>query len=167
ELFSRKFAPALRCGFTEAKEEFAGLREHEAELPRTLDEGQAVQHGVVIATLAAGPFGAGQQADALVIADRRGLQTDVAGYMRNGEVRHGSDPESRLGRSPCIGGPKNGVASREGEDHPMGSVFQPFVTRSFGPRWTEGRNCLQNEEVVEYASSRSSGFRITVWLTNF
>ena len=91
ELFSGKLAPTLGCGgdFVKTEEQFADLGEREAELARALDEGEAVKYGVVVAALATGALGAGQQPNALVIADGRRLKPGLAGHMGNGEPWHG------------------------------------------------------------------------------
>ena len=51
--------------------ELADLVEHQPRALRDVDHGQAAQHGVVVAALAADTLGLGKQPDVLVVADQR------------------------------------------------------------------------------------------------
>lgn len=57
-------------------------------MPGSLDDGKAVKRGCVVAPLSTDALGGRQDSDALVVANRRRAEADLAGNLRNRELRH-------------------------------------------------------------------------------
>jgi len=92
KLFLRESPPALRGArdIAKTKEQMPNFTQGKAKLPRTLNDGQAVKHRRVIAPLPAESFRPRQQSNLLVIANRRGLNSNLACHLRDGEWTHAS-----------------------------------------------------------------------------
>jgi hypothetical protein len=71
QLSPGKRAPALGSSrdVAETEEELPNLAQRETDLAGSLDDGEAIQHGVVIASLPADPFTGKKDPDPFVIAD--------------------------------------------------------------------------------------------------
>ena len=72
----------------EACEQRADLLQREPRLPRALNDGQPVKGGFAEASPPVHPFGAREDPEPLVIADRGGVEPDLAGDLADGQVRH-------------------------------------------------------------------------------
>lgn len=90
--------PALRGAgsFAEAEEQPADFAQREAALARALDDGEAMDVGEVVTSLATNPLGGQEDSDALIVADGGGSKTDSLSQFRNCQLRHGihSKPSS-------------------------------------------------------------------------
>jgi hypothetical protein len=90
ELSVGERSPAFRRtnDIAEAKEQLPDFTQRKTELTRSLDDRQAIKHGLVVASLPTLPVRRGEQANPLVIANRRGSKPNLMGNLRNSELRH-------------------------------------------------------------------------------
>jgi hypothetical protein len=80
QLSPGKRAPALGSSrdVAESEEELPNLIQRETDLARPLDDGEAIQHGVVIASLPADPFAGKKDPDPFVKADGGGPKPNLS-----------------------------------------------------------------------------------------
>src|SRR5215469_17384327 len=86
ELSLRERPPAFRRAgnIAETKEQVANFIQCETELTGTLNDGQAIKHCGVVTPLPAEPLCWRKQANPLVVANRRGSQSNLARDLRDG-----------------------------------------------------------------------------------
>src|SRR4029077_3304588 len=87
-----QFSPAYwgTSDVAEAKEQMPDFAQRKPQLPRTLNDCEAVKYAGVVASLPAEPLCTRKQANPLVIANRRRTKTNLPCHLRDGELRHSS-----------------------------------------------------------------------------
>src|SRR5262249_46988942 len=68
----------------ETKEQAPDFTQCKTELPGTLNDCQAIEHGGIVTSLPTHPFRRRKQANLLVIANRRGPKSHLPNDLRNG-----------------------------------------------------------------------------------
>jgi hypothetical protein len=101
EFLPGESSPAFRSpgDVTETEKQLADFVKRKTKLARALDDCQAIEHGGVVASLAAHSHGRGEQPDSLIVADRRSVKPDLPGYFGNRQWGHGNILRSR--QSDC------------------------------------------------------------------
>ena len=71
------------------EEQVPDFVESEAGLPCSLDDGETMEHRVVVAPLTTDPLRGKEYANPFVIADRGRAESKLSGDLGDGELRHG------------------------------------------------------------------------------
>jgi len=105
EFALRELLPALGGAgdVAESEEELADFVQREAELARALNDGEAIQDRGVVTSLAADARGRREEPDAFVVADGRGLESDLTRDLGDGESGHEVIVEAGADLSPVPG----------------------------------------------------------------
>ena len=99
ELLLGKLPPALgsACGVAKSEEQPPNVLQRKTELPRALNDRQAMEHGRIVASLASDARRLRKQPNLLVIANRGRPQPHLARNFGNRQGRHGRILKQRRG----------------------------------------------------------------------